>query len=136
MIKIIPTGGLCDRLTTIESAIAFAKEQNDNQIKIEWRLSSELFCPFNKLFLPIDNVKITNIYYNSSSFFSIVRRVKKKINLLFIWNKIFFLDSLSDFSTKSNQYYSFMEMLHNEYIKQQKIESLEQDIADNLKRTR
>lgn len=61
MIIIQPIGGLCNRIRAINSAYMLAKERGDT-LTVIWFNNPELNCPFEKLFLPNDNINVINIH--------------------------------------------------------------------------
>lgn len=61
-ITLVPFGGLGNRMLTISSFIAYAKEQ-DYALEIIWSQDNGLACSFHDLFepLPEDNIKVRDI---------------------------------------------------------------------------
>ncbi len=60
MIVLQPIGGLCNRMRAINSAYMLAKERGD-KLCVLWFHNEELNCPFEKLFLSTDKIKVINI---------------------------------------------------------------------------
>ena len=60
MIRVIPTGGLCDRMSTIECFLSYQQSLSLKQIKIIWNLDEDLNCKFEDLFEPIPDFVIVN----------------------------------------------------------------------------
>ncbi|HHT23862.1 MAG TPA: hypothetical protein GXZ87_11255 [Bacteroidales bacterium] len=82
MFEIRPTGGLCDRLVTIESFIAVTKQLNISDIKMIWLLNNELNCNFEEILQPISGIVVQNkldISYKSD----VLSRIKRKTISLF-----------------------------------------------------
>lgn len=83
-----PIGGLANRMRAIASGIALC---NDYDIKIKeviWPVNEDLFCPFEKLFEPVDNVKIINISSLKQLFYYDEPRKKNlKLSRLFQINR-------------------------------------------------
>lgn len=61
MIIIQPSGGLCNRMRVINSGWKLARERQEKLFVI-WNCSPELNCPFESLFQPVKEFKITNIH--------------------------------------------------------------------------
>ena len=61
MIIIQPSGGLCNRMRVINSGWKLARERHD-QLKVLWNCNAELNCPFESLFQPVKEFKITSIH--------------------------------------------------------------------------
>ena len=61
MIIIQPSGGLCNRMRVINSGWRLARERHD-QLKVLWNCNAELNCPFESLFQPVKEFKITSIH--------------------------------------------------------------------------
>lgn len=61
MIIIQPSGGLCNRMRVINSSFRLAKERKEKLLVI-WNCNAELNCPFESLFLPIQEFKLINIH--------------------------------------------------------------------------
>ena len=61
MIIIQPSGGLCNRMRVINSGWKLACERHD-QLKVLWNCNAELNCPFESLFQPVKEFKITSIH--------------------------------------------------------------------------
>ena len=57
MITLIPQGGLGNRMMTIASAIAFARQQN-KPLRIIWHRDRKLNCTYRNLFKPIDSDRV------------------------------------------------------------------------------
>jgi len=117
MIKITPNGGLCDRMVTFESTYLLAKQLNDSQLILEWKLNKELNCPFEELFQPIPTVSITNIKVGEVSSRSILKRIVRRLNKLYRkyieHNEIINLDKLN-----VTPEFSMTDQLCNHYLKQ------------------
>ncbi len=60
-IIINPIGGLANRMRAIASGIALCNEHDFNLKEIIWPINSDLYCPFDKLFEPIDNIQVKSI---------------------------------------------------------------------------
>lgn len=60
MIIIQPSGGLCNRMRVINSGWRLARERNE-KLLILWNCNAELNCPFESLFCPVEEFKITSI---------------------------------------------------------------------------
>lgn len=75
MIVLQPIGGLCNRMRAINSAYMLAKERGD-QLIVLWFNNEELNCPFEKLFLSSDKIKVINI--------------SSKWNPIKIWYQLFY----------------------------------------------
>lgn len=60
MIIIQPSGGLCNRMRVINSGWSLARERKE-RLLVLWNCNSELNCPFDNLFLPIEEFKLINI---------------------------------------------------------------------------
>lgn len=60
MIIIQPSGGLCNRMRVINSGWRLARERRE-KLYVLWNCNSELNCPFESLFFPVTEFKITNI---------------------------------------------------------------------------
>ncbi len=61
MIIIQPSGGLCNRMRVINSGWQLAKKRQE-KLLILWNCNSELNCPFETLFQPVQEFRITNIH--------------------------------------------------------------------------
>ncbi len=61
MIIIQPSGGLCNRIRSINSAWTLAKKKGV-PLKVLWLNAPELNCPFEKLFQPTEEFSLSNIY--------------------------------------------------------------------------
>lgn len=61
MIIIQPSGGLCNRMRVINSGWRLARERNE-KLLILWNCNPELNCPFESLFQPVTEFKITSIH--------------------------------------------------------------------------
>lgn len=57
MIHLLPEFGLCNRMRSIDSAIALAKKL-ELSLKIYWVKDKDINCRFSDLFLPVDGVEI------------------------------------------------------------------------------
>ena len=66
MIIIQPSGGLCNRMRVINSGWKLARERHD-QLKVLWNCNAELNCPFESLFQPVKEFKITSIHRGRSA---------------------------------------------------------------------
>ena len=119
MIKIIPNGGLCDRMVTFESTYLLARQLNDSHLKLDWKLNRELNCPFEELFQPIPSVWITNRRVEESSsrtiLMRIVRRLKKLNRRYVLCDEIINLEKL-----KVTPESSMTDQLCIQYLKQRK----------------
>ena len=60
MIIIQPSGGLCNRIRSINSAATLARKKGV-PLKVLWLNAPELNCPFEELFLPTDEFELINI---------------------------------------------------------------------------
>lgn len=60
MIIIQPSGGLCNRMRVINSGWRLARERRE-KLLVLWNCNPELNCPFDELFRPVTEFKITNI---------------------------------------------------------------------------
>lgn len=60
MIKLIPTGGLCDRMSTIECFLFYQEHLSLKRIQIIWNLDEDLNCKFEDIFHPIPNIEVVN----------------------------------------------------------------------------
>lgn len=56
-----PIGGLANRMRAIVSAIALCNDYNLTLKEIIWAVNSELYCPFEELFEPVLDIKVTDI---------------------------------------------------------------------------
>lgn len=61
MIIIQPSGGLCNRIRSINSAATLARKKGV-PLKVLWLNAPELNCPFEELFLPTDEFELINIH--------------------------------------------------------------------------
>ena len=61
MIIIQPSGGLCNRMRVINSGWKLARERKE-KLQILWNCNAELNCPFESLFQPVTEFKITSIH--------------------------------------------------------------------------
>lgn len=61
MIIIQPSGGLCNRIRSINSAATLARKKGV-PLKVLWLNAPELNCPFESLFQPTDEFELINIY--------------------------------------------------------------------------
>ncbi|MCI5480554.1 MAG: hypothetical protein MR416_05160 [Lachnospiraceae bacterium] len=61
MIIIQPSGGLCNRIRSINSAMTLAKKKG-LPLKVLWLNAPELNCPFESLFQPTKEFELINIY--------------------------------------------------------------------------
>lgn len=61
MIIIQPSGGLCNRMRVINSGWRLARERQE-KLLILWNCNPELNCPFESLFRPVTEFKITSIH--------------------------------------------------------------------------
>lgn len=61
MIIIQPSGGLCNRMRVINSGWRLARERQE-KLQIIWNCNAELNCPFESLFQPVTEFKITSIH--------------------------------------------------------------------------
>jgi hypothetical protein len=57
MITLKPTGGLCNRMRSIDTAVELAAKSG-HSLKVIWGLDNDLNCPFNKLFEPTDAFQV------------------------------------------------------------------------------
>lgn len=89
MIYLIPTGGLCNRLRTIASAISLANELGQ-QLKIFWVKDDGLNCQFQDLFEPI---KIENVQLKERNRKPVLHRVYRS-NRPFLKVVCYFIDVL------------------------------------------
>lgn len=60
MIRVFPTGGLSDRMSTIECLLYYQQVLSLKKIKIIWNLNEDLNCRFEDLFEPIPNLIVVN----------------------------------------------------------------------------
>ena len=60
MIIIQPSGGLCNRMRVINSGWQLAQERKE-RLLVLWNCNSELNCPFEDLFQPVKEFRITDI---------------------------------------------------------------------------
>ncbi len=60
MIIIQPSGGLCNRMRVINSGWKLAQKRKE-KLLVLWNCNQELNCPFDALFRPVSEFKITNI---------------------------------------------------------------------------
>lgn len=61
MIIIQPSGGLCNRMRVINSGWQLARERRE-KLLVLWNCNSELNCPFEALFQPVTEFRITSIH--------------------------------------------------------------------------
>lgn len=61
MIIIQPSGGLCNRMRVINSGWRLARERRE-KLRILWNCNPELNCPFESLFQPVTEFRITSIH--------------------------------------------------------------------------
>ena len=61
MIIIQPSGGLCNRMRVINSGRRLSAERQE-KLLVLWNCNPELNCPFEALFRPVTEFKITNIH--------------------------------------------------------------------------
>ncbi len=61
MIIIQPSGGLCNRMRVINSGWKLARERQE-KLLVLWNCNPELNCPFDALFRPVKEFKITSIH--------------------------------------------------------------------------
>lgn len=61
MIIIQPSGGLCNRMRVINSGWKLAQERRE-KLLVLWNCNQELNCPFDSLFRPVTEFKITSIH--------------------------------------------------------------------------
>ena len=61
MIIIQPSGGLCNRMRVINSGWRLARERQE-KLLVLWNCNPELNCPFDALFQPVTEFKITSIH--------------------------------------------------------------------------
>lgn len=61
MIIIQPSGGLCNRMRVINSGWRLARERKE-KLLVLWNCNAELNCPFESLFRPVSEFKITSIH--------------------------------------------------------------------------
>ena len=61
MIIIQPSGGLCNRMRVINSGWRLARERQE-KLLVLWNCNPELNCPFEALFRPVTEFKITSIH--------------------------------------------------------------------------
>ena len=61
MIIIQPSGGLCNRMRVINSGWRLARERQE-KLLVLWNCNAELNCPFESLFRPVSEFKITSIH--------------------------------------------------------------------------
>ena len=61
MIIIQPSGGLCNRIRSINSAATLARKKGV-PLKVLWLNAPELNCPFEELFIPTDEFELINIH--------------------------------------------------------------------------
>jgi len=83
MIIIEPFGGLANRIRVIASGL-WLSNQTTQQLELLWNKNSELNCDFNKLFLPIDNLKISKKkvlyhYVKATNQSSIIKRITARL---------------------------------------------------------
>jgi len=61
MLEVIPTGGLCNKMRAIDSAVNFSKT-HDVPLKIYWKRDKKLInCKFEDLFLPIEELNLYEV---------------------------------------------------------------------------
>lgn len=92
MITVIPSGGLCDRLMTIESVISLAKQLKESKITLIWKLNNELNCPFEELLQPIQNIVVKNVADNKPKKKTLLSRIINRSKK--IWRKYVLLDEI------------------------------------------
>ena len=61
MIIIQPSGGLCNRMRVINSGWQLSRARQE-KLLVLWNCNKELNCPFEVLFRPVTEFKITNIH--------------------------------------------------------------------------
>lgn len=61
MIIIQPSGGLCNRMRVINSGWRLSRERQE-KLLVLWNCNPELNCPFEALFRPVTEFRITNIH--------------------------------------------------------------------------
>ena len=61
MIIIQPSGGLCNRMRVINSGWRLARERQE-KLLVLWNCNAELNCPFEDLFRPVPEFRITSIH--------------------------------------------------------------------------
>lgn len=61
MIIIQPSGGLCNRMRVINSGWQLARKRQE-KLLVLWNCNPELNCPFDALFQPVTEFRITNIH--------------------------------------------------------------------------
>lgn len=61
MIIIQPSGGLCNRMRVINSSWRLARERQE-KLLVLWNCNAELNCPFEDLFRPVPEFRITSIH--------------------------------------------------------------------------
>jgi hypothetical protein len=59
MIDLVPTGGLCNRMRAIDSALALHQRRSDH-LRVFWRVGAELNCSFHDLFQPIEGMELVD----------------------------------------------------------------------------
>lgn len=60
-IIINPIGGLANRMRAIASGISLSQDFKLNIREFIWPVNSDLYCPFNELFEPINGISVKNI---------------------------------------------------------------------------
>ena len=90
MITLVPTGGLCNRMRAIDSAVALCEKIN-RKLRIIWYMYEGLNCSFFELFQPINNDYIKTIdipaylpvrYYKVQSRNELIDKKVKEINII------------------------------------------------------
>lgn len=61
MLIIQPSGGLCNRMRVINSGWQLAGQRGE-ELRVFWLCNEELNCPFESLFRPVTEFRITNIH--------------------------------------------------------------------------
>lgn len=57
MVSVFPSGGLCNRMRVVNSAVAL-HNLSGSEVEVFWTKNHLLNCSFSKLFKPLDHVKI------------------------------------------------------------------------------
>lgn len=97
MIRFVPTGGLCDRITTIESFLSIAKQLKEPKMKMIWLMNNELNSRFEDVLSTIPGIEVENRIekiHKKGFFFRIKRKLLREFREKVLKRKFLDLNKL------------------------------------------
>lgn len=98
-IKVIPVGGLCNRMRVIASVVQVSKNLNYDKCSVYWNRNKDCYAEFNDLFLPVDK-KIAEIVENKSLLYA--QPMNENLQIPRILQKLYFRQIIWGFNKNTD----------------------------------